>query len=249
MVIRVVVTVLLAAALVGAVLPTVDTAREDHAAALARDELVDLRASSAEFIAENDPPPPGVAGPSLLVTVRVPDGVTLRVGIGPRGESLAWQQESRTGRVEMDIPFASPLTLREQGRHRLRLTLVRADGVATLRVRRHTVDPRQRGHTVISGANGDPSVPTARSGAVFRYAMAARTSAVGWDWKGPPARRPRTTQAARERSSLGPLARRCRAKRPQASGRGPQRGPEVKPAGASKLVTLAVAAHPILFEH
>ena len=88
MVIRVVVTVLLAAALVGAVLPAVDTARDDHAAALARDELVDFRASSAEFIAENDPPPPGVAGPSLLVTVRVPDGVTLRVGVGPRGESL-----------------------------------------------------------------------------------------------------------------------------------------------------------------
>jgi hypothetical protein len=149
MVIRVVVTVLLAAALVGAVLPVVDTARDDHAVALARDELVDLRASSAKFIVENDPPPPGVAGPSLLVTVRVPDGVTLRVGVGPRGESLAWQRESRTGRVETDIPFASSLTLREQGQHRLRLTLAGESGDATLRVRRAQGSARQRRHTVI----------------------------------------------------------------------------------------------------
>ena len=135
MVIRVVVTVLLAAALVGVALPAAETARDDHAVALARDELVDFRASAAQFVAGNDPPPPGVAGPSLLVTVRVPDGVTLRVGVGPRSESLTWRREGRAGRVETDLPFESSLTLREQGRHRLRLTLV-ADGAVTLRVRR-----------------------------------------------------------------------------------------------------------------
>ena len=64
------------------------------------------------------------------------------------------------------------------------------------------------------------AVPTGRP-AVFRQAMAGRTHLTGWDWKGPGSQPAPTTQAARDLRSLGPLARRSRARRPQDGVRGP----------------------------
>ncbi|MFC7177197.1 DUF7311 family protein [Halosegnis marinus] len=135
MVVRVVLAVLLAAALVGYALPAVEDARAGRADGLARDELTDLRERVARFAERNDPAPPGTAGASLVVVVRVPRETDLGMGVGPRGESLAWERDGRN-RVETDLSFDGPLWLREPGRHRLRLSLVARDGEDLLLVRR-----------------------------------------------------------------------------------------------------------------
>lgn len=130
MVVRVVVAVLLAAALLGYALPAVDRAHVSRADALARDELEDLGDATERFATGNAPPPPGVAGASRVVDVRVPRGTTLAVGVGPRGASLAWTRPGRAGwvgRIGTSVAFDGPLRLRAAGTHRIEFTVVRAD--------------------------------------------------------------------------------------------------------------------------
>lgn len=133
--IRVLLAVVLAAALVGYALPAVEQARASRADTLARDELTDFRATAVQFAATNDPVPAGTAGATLLVTVRVPRDTALGIGVGPHDESLAWDRAGRT-RVETDIRFDGTLWLRESGRHRLRLSLVERGRDRVVRVRR-----------------------------------------------------------------------------------------------------------------
>jgi hypothetical protein len=139
-VIRLLLAVGVTAALLGYALPAVEDARADRADALAREELTTLRDETARFAARNDATAPGVPGPARLVTVRVPRGTSLRVGVGPRGESLGWVREGRRGRVESDLRFDRLLHLVEPGRHRLRVSLVRRDGGTVVRVRRFKPD-------------------------------------------------------------------------------------------------------------
>lgn len=134
--IRLLLAVGVTAALVGYALPAVEEARADRADALARDELTTLREETARFAARTDATAPGVPGPTRLVTVRVPRGTSLRVGVGPRSQSLGWVREGRQFRVETDLRFDRTLRLDDAGRHRLRVSLVRdADGTV-VRVRR-----------------------------------------------------------------------------------------------------------------
>lgn len=138
MVVRVVVAVLLATALLGYALPAVEQARDSRADALARDELRTLGDAATRFAAENDPAPPGVADTRLVVEVRVPRGTTLGVGVGPHDGSLAWTRSGRpgwVGRVETDVAFAGSFRLREAGSHRVEFTLVRAEEGLAVRVR------------------------------------------------------------------------------------------------------------------
>ena len=138
MVVRVLVSVLLAAALLGYALPAVEEAHTSRADILAREELGTLGDVTEQFVTANDAASPGVAGASRVVEVRVPRGTTLAVGVGPRDESLAWTRSGRAGwvgRVETDVAFDGSLRLREAGTHRLALALVRADGGLAVRVR------------------------------------------------------------------------------------------------------------------
>lgn len=138
MVVRVVVAVLLATALLGYALPAVEQARDSRADALAQGELRSFDDAVTRFVATNEPAPPGVADAGLVVEVHVPRGTTLAVGVGPRDESLAWTRPGRrgwVGSVRTAVAFAESLRLREAGRHRLELALVRTGDGPTVQVR------------------------------------------------------------------------------------------------------------------
>lgn len=136
MVVRLVLAVGVTTALLGYALPAVERAQADRADALAREELTALREELRQFAARNDATAHGVPGPTALVTVHVPRGTSLRVGIGPRGESLGWVRDGRLVHVETDHRFDRSLRLDAAGRHRLRVSLVRNDGNTTVHVRR-----------------------------------------------------------------------------------------------------------------
>ena len=143
-IIRLVVAVLLTAALLGVGLPAAETAQSERAATLARDELTELRETLARFETRNDATRPGLPGATRLYTLRVPAGVTVRLGVGPRNESIQWSRGEHRGRVETDLPLANTLRL-TGGTHRLRLRLVRVDGEPRIRVRRFKSDPATTG--------------------------------------------------------------------------------------------------------
>lgn len=136
MVIRLLLAVGVTAALVGYALPAVEDARSNRAEALAREELTTLREQTVDFAARNDATPPDLPSPTRLATVRVPRGTSLRVGVGPRSESLEWARDGRSGRVETDLRFYESLQLDDPGVHRLRVSLVRRNGRTVVRVRR-----------------------------------------------------------------------------------------------------------------
>lgn len=134
--IRLLLAVGLTAALLGYALPAVEDARAGRADALAHEELTTLRDETASFAARTDATAPGVPGPTRLVTVRVPRGTSLRVGIGPRNESLGWVRDGHRGRVESDLRFDEPLRIDDPGTHQLRVSLVRRGGRTVVSVRR-----------------------------------------------------------------------------------------------------------------
>lgn len=71
---RVVVAVALATALLGASMPAVESARTDHAHGRVDIELEALAATAARLQDRNDPVPPDVQGASRTVVVHLPDG-------------------------------------------------------------------------------------------------------------------------------------------------------------------------------
>jgi hypothetical protein len=138
-IVRLVVAVLLTAALLGVGLPAAETARSERAATLAQDELTDFRDATGRFRRHNDATRPGQPGAVRLHTFRVPAGTTIRLGVGPRNESLRWKHGTGAGRVETDLSFDGSLRLTE-GRHCVRLRLVRADSAVRIRLRRFKSD-------------------------------------------------------------------------------------------------------------
>lgn len=69
---RVVVAVALATALLGAALPVVETARVDHAAGRVDAEIRDLAGAATRLAERNDPAPPGIEGARRPVTLHAP---------------------------------------------------------------------------------------------------------------------------------------------------------------------------------
>lgn len=163
---RAVLAVALAVALLAASLPAVDGARRDHAASQVRSQLERLATAARDLAARNDPVPVGNAGATRTVTLRLPArgwhsaGVAY-VAIGgspendttdtPEGDVLAWRLVGgppRVLRVEgVDLrtvmvagdrlaPDGRPLVLRGSGRHRVELSLVRHRGRPVVLVRR-----------------------------------------------------------------------------------------------------------------
>jgi len=143
-IIRIAVAALLTTALLGVGLPAAETARSERAATLARDELTELRETMARFETRNDATRPGLPSATRPYTLRVPAGVTVRLGVGPQNESMRWSRGERRGRVETDLPLADTLRL-TGGTHRLRLRLVRVDGKVRIRVQRFKSDPATTG--------------------------------------------------------------------------------------------------------
>ena len=136
--IRAVLAVALATALLGATLPVAERAERDRDAAVATGELQRLADRAASLAADNDPVAPGAAPASTTVVVTPPRP---RLGDGGRllvaDDRLVWRPATgtdRTVRSRVSIRVASPIAVRD--RTRLRLSLVREDGEAVVRVER-----------------------------------------------------------------------------------------------------------------
>lgn len=172
---RAVLAVALAAAIVAVAVPAVEDARVDHADASLRDDLRRLRRTAVALAASSDPVPVGARGARATVTLRLPGqgwhaprvayvavgGVPPPVG-GPSaggpsrpgvtdpagGDVFVWRVAGgprHVLRVPVDVrtvadggPAADPeaLVLRDPGRRRLALRLVRVHGRPVVVVRR-----------------------------------------------------------------------------------------------------------------
>lgn len=136
--IRVVLAVLLSAAIVAMAVPAAEQGREERADALVQEEATTLGATVERLARRNDPVPAGEHGATRPVTVRIPDGVTMYLGTPgatSRGADIRWTRGAAGDLVSLGVPLVGELVL-GPGRHRLRLSLVRVDGDPAVTVRR-----------------------------------------------------------------------------------------------------------------
>ena len=137
--IRVVLAVALASALLGAALPTVERAERDRNAALAAGELERLADRAERLAADSDPVDAGNDPAAVTVAVTPPqplftDGGRLVV----RDDGLVWWPERGSNvTVAVSVPIRVEAPIRLTSRTRLRLSFVRAGGGRVVRVERH----------------------------------------------------------------------------------------------------------------
>ncbi|SDM10800.1 hypothetical protein SAMN04487949_0877 [Halogranum gelatinilyticum] len=149
--IRVVVAVAVATALLATSLPAVDSARADRTAAHLDGEMARLSAAATSLVDDDDATVSGVPGARRVLSVSVParswtaagvDAIRVgcRDGEGCRRPMVGYELDNgRQRRVRLDVPLVvadGPLVLRETGRHRLTLTLTRRDGSVAVVVAR-----------------------------------------------------------------------------------------------------------------
>lgn len=131
--IRVVLAVLLATAILGAGHQAAERGGRAEAVTLVRDEARTVAAAADRLAARNDP------GAARTVAVRVPRRRWGRPRASLRlGDDLRWRVGNRSGRVRTGVELRTPdgpLRL-GGGRHRLRLSLVARDGDPAVAVRR-----------------------------------------------------------------------------------------------------------------
>lgn len=135
--IRVVVTVLVALALVAASLPAIEHAAADRSDAQVRAAIDDVDAAATD-LARSEEAAPGTTGARRVVTVEIPRerptaAAVERVTIAPEGRRYRYRIDGRSpesvrGTVPVYTLDGEPLVLREAGRHRLVLALVRVEG-------------------------------------------------------------------------------------------------------------------------
>ena len=147
--IRVVVAVALATALLGASLPAAERVERDRNAALATNELQELATAADRLVATNDPvAASGTPAESMVVvappTPTLTDGGRVEVA----DDRLAWLPETgdeRTVGAAATLRVDEPLVLAELTR--LRLRLVGTDDGPVVRVERARVEGGSRGQT------------------------------------------------------------------------------------------------------
>lgn len=147
--IRVVVAVALATALLGASLPAAERVERDRNAALATNELQELATAADRLVATNDPvSASGTPAESMVVvappTPMLTDGGRVEVA----DDRLAWLPETgdeRTVGAAATLRVDEPLVLAELTR--LRLRLVGTDDGPVVRVERARVEDGSRGQT------------------------------------------------------------------------------------------------------
>lgn len=150
---RVVVAVALAAALLGASMPAVDTARVDHAEAKMAAEVDRLAAAAERLRERNDPSPPGVPGARTEVRLHLPgsswgtaslDYLSIPGAVADSGGAnyteITWRVEGgrRTTR-KLSTPLVGSgggLRLEGDGSRRVVLELTRRDGEPAVLARR-----------------------------------------------------------------------------------------------------------------
>lgn len=138
--IRVVIAVVVATALLAASLPAVDSARADRTAAQLDGELAALSDSAASLVDRDDATATGLPGARRVVSLTIParswtaagvDSVTVGCRDECRRPTVSYTLDNgRTRRVHLDLPLVvadGPLVFRASGTHRLTLTLERGD--------------------------------------------------------------------------------------------------------------------------
>lgn len=147
--IRVVLAVALAAALLGASLPVAERVERDRNAALATTELQELTRAADRLVADNDPVVPSRTPAETVVVVAPPtptvtDGGRIVVG----DDRLVWAPatgDNRTVEASADLRVEGTLVLADDTR--LRLSLVRDAGGPVVVVERARVEGRSRDQT------------------------------------------------------------------------------------------------------
>jgi hypothetical protein len=153
-VIRVVLTVVLAAALLGAALPGVDCARVAHTDTRLRGELDSRRLHAEELAAREHPVPPAERRARRVLTLRLPGRswgdarATVTLGLpapDADGSRFAWRVgDGRRRSLRVDVPVRVPhsategrrLRLSRPGRHRLVLAFRHGPDRPVVTVRR-----------------------------------------------------------------------------------------------------------------
>lgn len=135
---RTVLAVLAATALLAVALPIVDDVRVAHAESQVATELDHLESAASDLDAESDPSRPGSAGARVERTVHLPESSWGNAGVqrveipGSANDSVTWRVAGgRTRSVRPSPPLVAPpdgMILSESGRHRLTLSLHRQDG-------------------------------------------------------------------------------------------------------------------------
>lgn len=135
--IRVVLAVVLATAIFGIVVPSVEAVDRDRSTALALSELEAVGETAERLAAENDPVDPGETPAATTVTLDPPDPTFVDPGlIRIMDDGLWW--ESPTGRnrtVEPAVPIHVESRIVIAERTRLRLSFVRIAGESAVRIR------------------------------------------------------------------------------------------------------------------
>ena len=132
--IRVVLAVALASALLGIGLPSAERADRERSAALAIDELESVNDTAARLAAENDPVALDRDPAAVTVAIDVPeptfaDGGRLRL----RDDELRWEpSDGRNHTVDPPVPFRVRAPIVATDRVRIRLSFVRLDGRAVV---------------------------------------------------------------------------------------------------------------------
>lgn len=146
--IRVVFTVALTVALLGAALPAMEAGSVERTATRLDAAAEDVERTANTLVADEDPSSPGVPGPRRVVAVRLPaDGWAdapvsyFAVGGRPGGSGdenvVAYRVDGHTARtvrlpgLDLHTPDG-PVVFRGTGSHRLALSLVRDRGVAVV---------------------------------------------------------------------------------------------------------------------
>ena len=134
---RVVLAVAVAAALVGIAAPVVETARVDRANAAAAAELDRLDSAAETLRDRNDVPPPGVTGARRVLTLHLPSRSWGSAGLArlsipgadAEDDRISWRVDGgRVRRYDASVPLVArdgPLRLNDGGRRRLVLSLRR----------------------------------------------------------------------------------------------------------------------------
>ncbi len=143
--IRVVLAVAVAAAIVGTSLPAAERAERDRNAALATDELDGLATTAATLVRRNDPAPDGARA---TIEIRTPEPTLTEGGrFVLDDETLAWRPARGPNRtVEPTVPMRID-RLVVADRARLRLSFERDEGDAVVRVERPNVEEGTRTQT------------------------------------------------------------------------------------------------------
>ncbi|MCQ4331938.1 hypothetical protein KM295_00260 [Natronomonas sp. F2-12] len=132
--IRVVLAVVVSAALFGLGLPAAERVDRERNAALATDELESVGDAAERLVTENDPIAPDRKPAATTVVVDVPEPTFANRGrVRIRDDELHWEPAGgRNHTVDPPVPIRVKTPIVAADRLRLRLSFVRIDGAAVV---------------------------------------------------------------------------------------------------------------------